>query len=242
MMYPHPIIAKEGWPYLALVGALTLLVHYLGGIAWSWPLWIIFFFVLQFFRDPQRIPALGRDLVLSPADGRIVVVEKTNDPYAGREALKISVFMNVFNVHSNRSAVNGLVKEIQYFPGKFVNADLDKASTENERNAVVIDANGQVVTLVQVAGLIARRILCYIHVGDRLKAGERYGFIRFGSRVDVYLPLSAEPLVSVGDKVFATNTALARLPGLDWFEILFTRIFFDNISPSWSYRPESSLQ
>jgi phosphatidylserine decarboxylase len=215
MMYPHPIIAKEGWPYLALVGVITLLVHYLGGLAWSWPLWVIFFFVLQFFRDPQRIAALGRDLVLSPADGRIVVVEKTNDPYAGREALKISVFMNVFNVHSNRSAVNGLVKEIQYFPGKFVNADLDKASTENERNAVVIDANGHIVTLVQVAGLIARRILCYIHVGDRLKAGERYGFIRFGSRVDVYLPVSAEPLVSVGDKVFATNTALARLPGLD---------------------------
>ena len=215
MMYPHPIIAREGWPYLALVGVVTLLVHYLGGIAWSWPLWIIFFFVLQFFRDPQRIPALGRDLVLSPADGRIVVVEKANDPYAGREALKISVFMNVFNVHSNRSAINGVVKDIQYFPGKFVNADLDKASTENERNAVVIDANGQMVTLVQVAGLIARRILCYIHVGDRLKAGERYGFIRFGSRVDVYLPLTAEPLVAVGDKVFATNTALARLPGLD---------------------------
>lgn len=215
MMYPHPIIAKEGWPYLALVGFITLLVQYIGGSAWSWPLWIIFIFVLQFFRDPQRIPAMGRDLVLSPADGRIVVVEKSNDPYAGREALKISVFMNVFNVHSNRSGVNGLVKEIQYFPGKFVNANLDKASTENERNAVVIDANGQIVTLVQVAGLIARRILCYIHVGDRLKAGERYGFIRFGSRVDVYLPLTAEPLVSVGDKVFATNTALARLPGLD---------------------------
>jgi phosphatidylserine decarboxylase len=215
MMYPHPIIAKEGWPYLALVGVVTLLVHYFGGIAWSWPLWIIFVFVLQFFRDPQRIPAIGRDLILSPADGRIVVVETANDPYAGREALKSSVFMNVINVQSNRSAVNGLVKEIQYFPGKFVNADLDKASTENERNAVVIDANGQIVTLVQVAGLIARRILCYIHVGDRLKAGERYGFIRFGSRVDVYLPLTAEPLVAVGDKVFATNTALARVPNLD---------------------------
>ena len=215
MMYPHPIIAKEGWPYLALVGAIALLVQYVAGSSWSWPLWIIFIFVLQFFRDPQRILAMGRDLVLSPADGRIVVVAKAEDPYAGREALKISVFMNVFNVHSNRSGVNGLVKEIQYFPGKFVNADLDKASTENERNAVVIDANGQIVTFVQVAGLIARRILCYIHVGDRVKAGERYGFIRFGSRVDVYLPLTAEPLVGVGDKVFATNTALARLPGLD---------------------------
>ena len=215
MMYPHPIIAKEGWPYLAALGAITLLVHYFGGIVWSWPLWIIFIFVLQFFRDPQRIAAIGRDLILSPADGRIVVVEVVNDPYAGREALKISVFMNVFNVHSNRSSVHGLIKEIQYFPGKFVNADLDKASTENERNALVIDANGQIVTLVQVAGLIARRILCYVHVGDRLRAGERYGFIRFGSRVDVYLPLTAEPLVSVGDKVYATNTALARLPGLD---------------------------
>jgi len=215
MMYPHPIIAKEGWPYLALVGVVALLVQYIAGSSWSWPLWIVFIFVLQFFRDPQRIPAMGRDLVLSPADGRIVVVAKAEDPYAGREALKISIFMNVFNVHSNRSGVNGLVKEIQYFPGKFVNADLDKASTENERNAVVIDANGQIVTFVQVAGLIARRILCYVHVGDRVKAGERYGFIRFGSRVDVYLPLTAEPLVSVGDKVFATNTALARLPGLD---------------------------
>jgi len=215
MMYPHPLIAKEGWPYLAVLGVVTLLVHSLGGFTWSWPLWILFFFVLQFFRDPQRIAPLGRDLVLSPADGRIVVVEVTEDPYAKREALKISVFMNVFNVHSNRSAVHGLVKEIQYFPGKFVNADLDKASLENERNAMVIDANGQTVTLVQVAGLIARRILCYVHVGDRLKAGERYGFIRFGSRVDVYLPLTAVPMVSVGDRVFATNTALARLPGLD---------------------------
>ena len=215
MMYPHPLIAKEGWPYLAVLGVLTLVVHSVGGFTWSWPFWILFFFVLQFFRDPQRIAPLGRDLVLSPADGRIVVVEVTQDPYAKREALKISVFMNVFNVHSNRSAVNGLVKEIQYFPGKFVNADLDKASLENERNAMVIDANGQTVTLVQVAGLIARRILCYVHVGDRLKAGERYGFIRFGSRVDIYLPLTAVPMVSVGDRVYATNTALARLPGLD---------------------------
>ena len=215
MMYPHPLIAKEGWPYLAVLGVTTLVVHSLGGFTWSWPLWILFFFVLQFFRDPQRIAPLGRDLILSPADGRIVVVEVTQDPYAKREALKISVFMNVFNVHSNRSAVNGLIKEIQYFPGKFVNADLDKASLENERNAMVIDANGQTVTLVQVAGLIARRILCYVHVGDRLKAGERYGFIRFGSRVDVYLPLTAVPMVSVGDRVYATNTALARLPVLD---------------------------
>lgn len=215
MMYPHPIIAKEGWLYLVVIGALAFIVHRIGGLFWSWPLWLFFVFTLQFFRDPQRIVPLGKDLVISPADGRIVVVEKAHDPYANREALKISVFMNVFNVHSNRSAVSGLIKQVTYFPGKFFNASIDKASTENERNAVVIDANGKIVTLVQIAGLVARRILCYIHVNDRVKRGERYGFIRFGSRVDVYLPLEAEPLVSVGEKVFATNTALARLPGLD---------------------------
>ena len=214
-MYPHPIIAKEGWLYLVVIGALVFIVHRIGGLFWSWPLWLFFVFTLQFFRDPQRIVPLGKDLVISPADGRIVVVEKAHDPYANREALKISVFMNVFNVHSNRCAVSGLIKQVTYFPGKFFNASIDKASTENERNAVVIDANGKIVTLVQIAGLVARRILCYIHVNDRVKRGERYGFIRFGSRVDVYLPLEAEPLVSVGEKVFATNTALARLPGLD---------------------------
>jgi len=215
MMYPHPIIAKEGWLYLVVIGVLAFIVHRIGGLFWSWPLWLFFVFTLQFFRDPQRIVPLGKDLVISPADGRIVVVEKAHDPYANREALKISVFMNVFTVHSNRCAVSGLIKQVTYFPGKFFNASIDKASTENERNAVVIDANGKIVTLVQIAGLVARRILCYIHVNDRVKRGERYGFIRFGSRVDVYLPLEAEPLVSVGEKVFATNTALARLPGLD---------------------------
>jgi phosphatidylserine decarboxylase len=213
--YPHPIIAKEGWPHVAIAGFILFVVHSTLGWAWSWPFWIIFVFVLQFFRDPGRLVPLVKDAVLSPADGRVIIVEKTFDPYARRDALKISVFMNVFNVHSNRSAVNGIIKQIEYFPGKFVNADLDKASTENERNAIIIDANGHIVTLVQVAGLIARRILCYAHLGDKLKKGERYGFIRFGSRVDVYLPLEAEPLVSVGDVVSATSTILAKLPGLD---------------------------
>jgi phosphatidylserine decarboxylase len=213
--YPHPIIAKEGWPHVAIAGFILFVVHSTLGWFWSWPFWIIFVFVLQFFRDPGRLVPLVKDAVLSPADGRVIIVEKTFDPYARRDALKISVFMNVFNVHSNRSAVNGIIKQIEYFPGKFVNADLDKASTENERNAVIIDSNGHTVTLVQVAGLIARRILCYAHLGDKLKKGERYGFIRFGSRVDIYLPLEAEPLVSVGDIVSATSTILAKLPGLD---------------------------
>jgi len=119
--------------------------------------------------------------------------------------------MNVFNVHSNRAPVDGKIETVQYFPGKFVNADLDKASLENERNALAITAaNGQSVTCVQVAGLIARRILCYVKAGDVLARGQRYGFIRFGSRVDVYLPLTATPKVSVGEKVSATETILAE--------------------------------
>ena len=167
--------------------------------------------MIQFFRDPARPIPQDANAVLSPADGRILKVEKVRDPYADRDALLISVFMNVFNVHSNRASVDGTVTKVQYFPGAFVNADLDKASTENERNAVVIDSNGTTITLVQVAGLIARRILCYVKPGDVLTRGQRYGFIRFGSRVDVYLPLTAQPKVAPGDKVSATTTILAVL-------------------------------
>ena len=208
--YPHPIIAREGWPFLAIAVIVALIASVtLGG--WSLPFWLIALFVLQFFRDPGRLIPLNPKAVLSPADGRIVVVAKAHDPYADREALKISVFMNVFNVHSNRAPVDGKIEKVEYFPGKFVNADLDKASIENERNALVIKAaNGETVTCVQVAGLIARRILCYVHASDVLARGQRYGFIRFGSRVDVYLPLSARPLVVVGDKVSATETILAE--------------------------------
>jgi phosphatidylserine decarboxylase len=181
-------------------------------VTWSIPLWIIFIFVLQFFRDPGREIPQEAGAVLSPCDGRVIKVERAQDPYGQREAILVSVFMNVFNVHSNRSPADGKVEKIQYFPGKFVNADLDKASTENERNAVVLKTtDGQTVTFVQVAGLIARRILCYINVGDALTRGQRYGFIRFGSRVDVYLPVTATVKVAIGDKVSATTTILAKL-------------------------------
>jgi phosphatidylserine decarboxylase len=209
--YPHPIVAKEGWPFLAIAVAVSIAATWYGGW-WSAPLWIVAVFILQFFRDPGREVPHGDGLVLAPADGRIVVVGRARDDYLGRDALKISVFMNVFNVHSNRASVAGRVEGIWYFPGKFVNADLDKASTENERNAVHLrTSNGADVTLVQVAGLIARRILCYARQGDTLAAGDRYGFIRFGSRVDVYLPLDATPSVAIGDKVSATSTVLAKL-------------------------------
>ncbi len=209
--YPHPILAREGWPFIGGALALAVLFHLASSFWLALPFWLIAAFVIQFFRDPARpIPQLP-NAVLSPADGRIVKIEKVRDPYADRDALMISVFMNVFNVHSNRSAVDGVVQKVQYFPGQFVNADLDKASTENERNAVVIDSNGTTVTLVQVAGLVARRILCYAKVGDTLSRGQRYGFIRFGSRVDVYLPVDAQPQVVPGDVVSASSTILATL-------------------------------
>jgi len=209
--YPHPIIAREGWPFLAISLVLAIAAT-AWCVTWSIPLWIIFLFVVQFFRDPAREIPQEAGAVLSPADGRVIKVERTQEPYAQREAILISVFMNVFNVHSNRSPVDGTVQKVQYFPGKFFNADLDKASAENERNAVVLTtSDGQTVTFVQVAGLIARRILCYIKAGDVLSRGQRYGFIRFGSRVDVYLPLNATVKVSIGDKVSATETILARL-------------------------------
>ena len=210
--YPHPIIAREGWPFLAIAVAFSLLISY-WSFWWSIPFWVISVFVLQFFRDPPRQGSTAPNVVISPADGRIVMIGEVDDPYAERRALKISVFMNVFNVHSNRSPVDGEVLKVEYFPGKFFNAALDKASLENERNAMVIKvAGGHLVTAVQVAGLIAKRILCYAQPGQSLARGERYGFIRFGSRVDVYLPLGSSPRVAIGDKVSATSTVLADLP------------------------------
>ncbi len=209
--YPHPIIAREGWPFVFASLAAAVIVWVLAGFLWSVPLWLIVVFVVQFFRDPPRLVPQQANAVLAPADGRIVKVDKARDPYTERESLLISVFMNVFNVHSNRSPVDGTVERVDYARGKFINADLDKASTENERNAMVVKLDGERLTVVQVAGLIARRILCYVKAGDRLARGQRYGFIRFGSRVDVYLPLTARPRVAVGDRVAATSTILAEL-------------------------------
>ncbi|MDO5640331.1 MAG: phosphatidylserine decarboxylase [Neisseria sp.] len=210
--YPHPIIAREGWPFISVGLALSIIVMLCAGW-WSLPFWVFTAFAVQFFRDPSRPIPQEPDAVLCPADGRIVVVEKALDPYRNTEALKISVFMNVFNVHSQRAPIDGTVTAVEYNAGKFVNAALDKASTENERNAVLATTrSGREVTFVQVAGLVARRILCYTEVGDKLVRGERYGFIRFGSRVDVYLPTDAEAQVAIGDKVSASSTILARLP------------------------------
>jgi len=210
--YPHPVIAREGWPFLAIALVVAIVLSFTSLWLLAVIAWLVFVFILQFFRDPARAIPAQAGAVLSPADGKVVVVGKARDPYLDRDALKISVFMNVFNVHSNRSPVDGDVVNAWYHAGSFVNAALDKASLENERNALHLrTAAGVDVTCVQIAGLIARRILCYVKPGERLARGQRYGFIRFGSRVDVYLPLDAKPEAAIGDKVYAAETILAWL-------------------------------
>jgi len=211
-LYPHPMIAREGWPYIGISALIALSLSIAGWWLVAVPVWLIVVFIVQFFRDPPRVVPSQANAILSPADGRVVVVEKARDPYLDRDALKISVFMNVFNVHSNRSPIDGVIKNKWYHAGSFLNAAMDKASLENERNALhIATAGGVDVTCVQVAGLIARRILCYVGPGDTLARGQRYGFIRFGSRVDIYLPPTARPKVAVGDKAKATSTIIAEL-------------------------------
>ena len=168
--------------------------------------------MLRFFRDPAREVPDDPQAVLSPADGRIVAVEKVRDPYLDREALKISVFMNVFNVHVNRSPIDATISAIHYRPGKFLNASLDKASDENERQLIKITMpDGKAIGVVQIAGLVARRILCDLKEGQSVRTGERFGIIRFGSRVDVYLPVGTTPLVIEGQRAVGGETIIADL-------------------------------
>ncbi|MFU0841809.1 MAG: Phosphatidylserine decarboxylase proenzyme [Burkholderia sp.] len=211
-IYPHPIIAKEGWPMLIGTLAIALILWLLDFGFLAFLVFLLFLFMLQFFRDPAREAPDDPRAVLSAVDGRVCKVVRAKDPLTGEEATMISVFMNLFSVHSQKAPVAGTVEQIVYTPGTFVNADLDKASTDNERNAVRVRMeDGRSVTFVQIAGLVARRILCYTSIGDKLERGERYGFIRFGSRVDIYLPTDAEVVVTIGDKVLGGVTVLARL-------------------------------
>jgi len=207
----HPVLAREGWTHVLIVAVAAGLVQYYGGTLWALPLWLALVFVLQFFRDPPRTIPNEPGLLVCPADGRVIAVGIADDPYLKRRALRISIFMNVFNVHSNRMPVAGQVTQAWYHRGSFLNAALDKASAENERNALVLRTDGgHDVVVVQVAGLIARRILCYVKPDQRVGRGERYGFIRFGSRVDVYLPESARARVSLGEKVKGGCDVLAE--------------------------------
>lgn len=211
----HPILAREGWAHVAIIVTLAVVATWLAPW-WAWlPAWAAAVFVIQFFRDPERTPPSEPGLLLSAADGRVVYAGSATDPYLERDSYKISVFMNVFDVHSNRSPVAGTIMGEWYTPGKFINAELDKASELNERKALWIkDADGRDLVVVQIAGLIARRILCYVKKGDRLAAGQRYGFIRFGSRVDIYLPPDAyRARVALGDRVTAGRSVLAEIAG-----------------------------
>jgi len=208
----HPKLAKEGWFYVGLTLFSAVLTTLVFPIYVAVFFWIIALFVLQFFRDPYRQIPQEEGVIISPADGKVISTGIVDDPYLDRKAFKISVFMNVFSVHSNRAPFSGSVKNIWYKPGLFVNADLDKASEQNERNAVHFQSeDGVDVVSVQVAGLIARRILCYVEKGDQLERGQRYGFIRFGSRVDLFLPEDFSANVSLGDKVSSGTSILGRL-------------------------------
>lgn len=207
----HPLLAREGWVHIGVTLAIAVGVQaWFGGWAAA-PFWLLLVFVVQFFRDPPRAVPVTAGIVVAPADGRVVAVGDIQDPYLKRPAKRVSIFMNVFNVHANRTPVAGKVMEAWYHPGKFLNAVLDKASEANERNALWIKTpEGHDVVVVQVAGLIARRILCYVGRGAEVGRGQRYGFIRFGSRVDVYLPANARVAVAIGGKTIGGSQVIAE--------------------------------
>ena len=207
----YPIIAKEGWLFLAIAFFASALLTYIQNPL-SWIAWIVTLFILQFFRDPLRTKLSKKNVILSAADGKVIAIEKMTNPYTNKSSVKVSVFMNIFNVHSNKCPVDGKILEKYYYPGKFLNASLSKASLENERCAITIQTKEKkIITCVQIAGLIARRILCYKDKGDEVKAGERYGFIKFGSRVDLYLPTNASIKVNLGQTVKNTETIIAEI-------------------------------
>ena len=207
----HP----EGWRFVAIFGAITTVLFFvwdpLGWIGLGLTVWCYYF-----FRDPIRSVPLDEGLIVSPADGVISLIERAVPPEElgmGPEALlRVSVFMNVFNCHVNRMPVAGQIDAIAYRPGKFLNASLDKASSDNERNSLAIRmADGRKVAVVQIAGLVARRIVCFTRVGQTLRMGDRFGLIRFGSRLDVYLPEGVEPQVALGQTMVAGETVIADL-------------------------------
>lgn len=212
-------IAREGYPFIAVFAVLALgcalaarqfssTVLACFGALFA----LLTLFTLYFFRNPERVPPVDEHAVIAPADGTVIVVDRVPQSPLGHEALKISIFMSVFNVHINRVPFSGRIVDIFYSPGAFFDARDQRSSCENERNGIVLKtASGARLAVVQIAGLIARRIVCYPKLGDYLERGERYGMIRFGSRLDVYLPVELKPLVKRGDKTVAGETVLGYL-------------------------------
>jgi phosphatidylserine decarboxylase len=207
-------ITPEGYPFIGAFALISLILFWL----WSPLGWIgtlLTLWCTYFFRDPPRVTPLRDGLVVAPADGRVSQITTAAPPHElglGATPLpRLSIFMSVFDCHMNRSPVAGTIEKIIYQPGKFFNADLDKASLDNERNSLVIATAGARVAVVQIAGLVARRIVCFVRNGQSVRTGERFGMIRFGSRVDVYLPEGTPPLVAVGQTSIAGETVLADL-------------------------------
>jgi len=205
-------VASEGWPFIIPLAIVTALL-----IAFGWKntaiiSLVLTLFVLFFFRDPERTVPVGKDFVVSPADGRVIVIKDIFEPtYLKQNVKQISIFLSVFNVHVNRSPIGGMVETVKYNPGKFHVASVDKASLDNEQTAMVIADGGNKILVKQIAGLIARRIVCYAKPGDRVNTGERYGLIRFGSRVDIFLPKDAELKVKIGDNIKGAKDIIAVL-------------------------------
>src|SRR3954447_3400062 len=207
-------IHKEGYPFILIALVATIFLSWL----WSplgWIGAILTVWVCYFFRDPIRVTPIREGLVVSPADGRVNLITTAIPPVElelpQEPMTRVSVFMNVFDCHVNRSPVAGRITQILYSPGLFLNAELNKASEDNERNALVIETSGTRIGVVQIAGLVARRIVSFVKVGDSLSTGERFGQIRFGSRLDIYLPLTAQVLVGLGQTSIAGETVLADL-------------------------------
>lgn len=213
MLAPQVPVAKEGYPFILFFAFCTLLAALGGWQIATGLMLVVTFFTLCFFRDPERFVTDQENAVVSPADGKIICIERLADNrFTGGEVQKISIFMNVFNVHVNRVPATGRVDKIIYQQGKFYSADCDKAALQNEYCATVITTpQGRKLAFVQIAGLIARRIVCWLEPNDDIIRGRRFGLIRFGSRVDLYLPVDTEILVQTGQKVKAGETILGQL-------------------------------
>lgn len=208
------IIAREGYVFIFIAAFFTVSAYFTGSNWAAMVLLLITLFIVWFFRNPERKTPADEKLVISPADGKVIKIEEIKDSELMPGPLrKVSIFMNVFSVHVNRVPCTGRVETIRYIKGKFFSADLDKASSDNERNGIIVRMeNGRAIGMIQIAGLIARRIVCWVSEGMSVQRGQRFGLIRFGSRVDVLLPLDAEVLVKLGDKVRAGETPIGGWP------------------------------
>ena len=206
-------VAQPGLKFIFITILITGMLFYFGWILFAWCSFAVTLFVCWFFRDPDRSVPQDEKSLISPADGKVIIVEKQEKcEYLSDPCIKVSIFMNVFNVHVNRIPFDGKVQKVEYHPGKFMNASFDKASTHNERNALMIKtADDTSFAVVQIAGLIARRIVNCVKEGEMVKKGDRYGMIQFGSRLDLYLPRDFEVAVKVGEKTKAGSSIIGYM-------------------------------